>query len=170
MSTRASSAVPTDLVHRHERIGWWGLFVFAGVGLGLEVLHGWKVQAYLSADHETRRLLWTLGHAHGVLLALVHLSFAGTLARRRTPLPRAGTIGALLVAAIVLLPGGFLAAGIDAEAGDPGLAIALVPVGAVSLLAALGLAALGAGRGGSPLAAPGGGTATTPSDGGARDG
>ena len=32
---------------RHVRFGWWSLFVFASLGLTLEVLHGFKVAAYL---------------------------------------------------------------------------------------------------------------------------
>jgi len=56
---------------RHLRFGWWSLLVFATLGLILESLHGFKVRAYLDVSNETRRLMWTLAHAHGTLLAVV---------------------------------------------------------------------------------------------------
>src|SRR5712692_3117025 len=58
---------------RHNAFGWWLLFVSSTLGLLLELLHGFKVQAYLAVSNETRRLMWTLAHAHGVLIALVNL-------------------------------------------------------------------------------------------------
>jgi hypothetical protein len=58
---------------RHQRVGWWSFFVFASLGLVLKLLHGFKVQAYLSVSNENRRLMWTLAHAHGVLLAMIHI-------------------------------------------------------------------------------------------------
>ena len=64
---------------RHEQLGWGMVALFALLGLVLETLHGLKLGGYLSTGAETRRLLWTLGHAHGVLLGLVHLAFAATL-------------------------------------------------------------------------------------------
>ena len=57
-----------ELAVRHLRFGWASLFVFATLGVGLELLHGFKVGLYLDVGNETRRLLWTLAHAHGVLL------------------------------------------------------------------------------------------------------
>ena len=36
-----------DYARRHLRIGWWSLLCFATVGLVLEMLHGFKVRAYL---------------------------------------------------------------------------------------------------------------------------
>jgi hypothetical protein len=47
-----------------------------------------------------------------------------------------------LLAASVLMPGGFLLGGIWVYAGDPGLGILLVPVGGVLLFAAVLCAAL----------------------------
>ncbi|HEY8174006.1 MAG TPA: hypothetical protein VIH21_13040, partial [Dehalococcoidia bacterium] len=61
-----------DYARRHLRFGWWSLFVFATLGLTLEALHGFKVRAYLDVSNDTRRLMWTLAHAHGTLLGLVH--------------------------------------------------------------------------------------------------
>ena len=60
-----------DYARRHIRFGWWSLLVFASAGLVLESLHGFKVRAYLDTSNETRRLMWTLAHAHGTLLVPV---------------------------------------------------------------------------------------------------
>ena len=72
-----------DYARRHLRLGWWSLFVFATLGLGLESLHGFKVRAYLDVSNETRRLMWTLAHAHGALLGVVNVLFG--LALRTAP-------------------------------------------------------------------------------------
>ena len=48
--------------------------------------------------------------------------------------------------ASLLLPGGFFLGGVVIYAGDPGLGILLVPVGALLLLTAVLLTALDAGR------------------------
>ena len=50
-----------------------------------------------------------------------------------------------VIAATVLLPGGFLAAGVVTYQGDPGLAILIVPFGAFALLLALFLLSRAAG-------------------------
>lgn len=125
------------LVRRHLRFGWGSLFVFALLGLGLEALHALKADAYLAVGNETRRLLWRLGHAHGAVLALVHLGFAASLPHAAR-LPRLGS--ACLFGASVALPGGFLLGGIDARDGDPGIGIVLTPLGALLLLGAIGAA------------------------------
>src|SRR5882672_2928007 len=67
-----------SLVRRHLKVGWWALLVFLTAGLVLEALHGFKIGAYLNVSNETRRLMWTLAHAHGALLGLVNLGFAAT--------------------------------------------------------------------------------------------
>jgi len=127
-----------DYSQRHFRWGWWSILVFATLGLTLEALHGFKVRVYLDTSNETRRLMWTLAHAHGIGLALVHIVFglmlrvAPDTAARNLP-----TISTSLVAASVLLPGGFFLGGIAFYAGDPGVGIALVPVGAAALLYAV---------------------------------
>ncbi len=69
-----------DYARHHLRFGWWLLLVFASAGLALELLHGFKVRAYLDVSNETRRLMWTLAHAHGTLLGLVHIVFGLSLA------------------------------------------------------------------------------------------
>ncbi|HXG48782.1 MAG TPA: hypothetical protein VNO52_14245 [Methylomirabilota bacterium] len=139
------------LVQRHLRFGWWSLLLFLTLGIALEALHGFKVGAYLNVSNSTRRLMWTLAHAHGALFGLVHLAFAFTVrAAPQWPARGRGMASALLRGATVLLPGGFFLGGVVIHGGDPGLGIALVPVGAVMLLAAVLLTALGA------AAAPGG--------------
>jgi len=131
------------VVQRHLRWGWITLLVFLTLGLGLESLHGFKVQAYLSVMNETRRLMWTLAHAHGALLGLVHLGFAFSV--HCTPAWTSRTrsfVSYALLAAGVLMPGGFLLGGIWVYAGDPGLGIMLVPVGGILLFVAVLGAAL----------------------------
>jgi hypothetical protein len=126
--------------------------VYATFGLLLETLNGFKVRAYLDVSNETRRLMWTLCHAHGTLLSLVNLVFA--LVLRSIP-DFAGSnqrfISRALVAAAVFLPGGFFLGGVRFYAGDPGIGIVLVPFGAALLIAAAFLAARGIDRPASPL-------------------
>ena len=127
-----------DYAGRHLRFGWWSLLLFATLGLLLESLQGFKVRAYLDVSNETRRLMWTLAHAHGTLLALVHVIFGLTM--RATPptvMPHLHLISSSLIAASVLLPGGFFLGGIAFYSGDPGLGILLVPIGGVLLLFAV---------------------------------
>ena len=118
------------LAVRHLRWGWWSLLLFLTMGIVLEGMHGLKIDWYLNVAHETRRLMWTLAHAHGVLLALVNLGFAMTL-RLFTVTGTAATAASYaLRGATVLLPGGFLLGGIQIYGGDPGRGILLVPAGA----------------------------------------
>ena len=137
-----SSITHIGYARRHLRFGWWSLLAFATLGLVLESLHGFKVRAYLDVSNETRRLMWTLAHAHGTLLAVVHIVFGLTvgtfpdLSARNLRL-----ISTSLRAASILLPGGFFLGGIAFYSGDPGLGVLLVPVGAVLLLTAAFLVA-----------------------------
>ena len=122
------------LVRRHLKIGWWTLCLWLTLGIALEVLHALKLGWYLDVGSETRRFLFTLAHAHGTLLALIHLGYAATLRRlAATKLVRAA--GSLLSIASLLLPTGFLLGGVRIYGGDPGPGIFLVPVGALALLA-----------------------------------
>src|SRR5262245_60782581 len=118
-----------DYSRRHLRFGWWSLLVFATLGLVLETLHGFKVRAYLDVSNDARRLLWTLAHAHGTLLALIHVVFGLTI---RSGLGIAAAnqrlVSKALMAASVLLPGGFFLGGVVFYSGDPGLGVLLVPV------------------------------------------
>jgi hypothetical protein len=127
-----------DYSRRHLTFGWWSLLVFATLGLTLEALHGFKVRAYLDASNDTRRLMWTLAHAHGTALAIIHVVFGLMLRVAPDTTARSvPTISTSLIAASVLLPGGFFLGGVAFYAGDPGIGIALVPIGAASLLYAV---------------------------------
>src|SRR5438132_7559236 len=103
----------TTYARRHLRFGWWSLLVFATLGLVLESLQGFKVRAYLDVSNETRRLMWTLAHAHGTLLSLLNvvvglsIQLAPELGARHR-----GLMSAALLAATVLIPGGFFLGGI----------------------------------------------------------
>jgi len=139
----AGAAAPTRYVRRHLRLGWWSLLFFLTLGMALEAMHGFKVDWYLNVANETRRLMWTLAHAHGVLLALVHLAFASAIRVLDEP-PQARWQAAAsycLTGASCLLPGGFLLGGVVIYGGDPGGGILLVPVGALLLLTAVLLTA-----------------------------
>jgi hypothetical protein len=129
------------LATNHLRFGWWALLVFLSLGIVLELLHGFKIGAYL--DTPTRRHMWTLAHTHGTLLALIHLAFAASIPRLNTADKRWRQIASpCLYSATLTLPAGFFMGGIYIYSGDPGFGILLVPVGAFLLLAAVWLIAL----------------------------
>jgi hypothetical protein len=114
------------------------VLAFLTMGLLLESLHALKIQSYLGVQQETRRLMWTLAHAHGTLLGLLNLAFAFTVrvaigwtGTRRTVASR------LLGVATILMPAGFFLGGWFTYSGDPGLGILLVPVGGVLLFGAV---------------------------------
>lgn len=135
--TAAPGDTPLDaLTRRHLRFGWCALLVYLALGIFLESLHGFKVGWYLDVSNETRRLMWTLAHTHGTLLALVNIALAVTAPfladskARRVASP-------CLSGATVIMPLGFFAAGVVFYPGDPGLGILLVPVGALLLFVAV---------------------------------
>lgn len=137
----------SSVVRRHLLFGWWGLFGYGLLGLLLEALHGFKVGAYLDATNETRRLMWTLAHAHGVLLGLLNLGFVATLAAwPALPLRTQQQASLGLTTSTLLLPLGFFAGGMRFYAGDPGLGIGIVPIGAALLLYAVWVVASGVSR------------------------
>jgi hypothetical protein len=139
------------LARRHHLVGWWGLLLFLSLGIVLETLHGFKVDFYLDPAHRNRRLLWTLAHAHGTLLALVNVAFAAGLMQfgrwDERPLRLASFF---LIDALLLLPIGFFLGGLGHTEVDPAPGILLVPVGAVLLLVGVGLVAWAATRGIGP--------------------
>jgi hypothetical protein len=118
------------------RAGLCALFAFACVGLALEALHGFKARFYLDVDNETRRLLWRLAHAHGALVGLLNVVYA--LAARAWPALDDALTARSLLAALVLLPAGFLLGGAFARAGDPGGSVGLAAAGGLALVFALG--------------------------------
>jgi hypothetical protein len=130
------------LVRRHLKFGWWSLLLFLTFGLTLEALHGFKAAIYLNVSNEMRRGMWTLAHAHGALLALVHVAFAIALPHAAAwTASRRALASACLMAASVLLPGGFFLGGLFLHHQQPGLGIVLVPLGGLFLFSALFLVA-----------------------------
>jgi hypothetical protein len=124
------------------RLGFWSLFGFAAAGLALETFHGFKAPFYLDVANDSRRLVWTLAHAHGVLLGGLNVLYA--VAVRSMPelgVANRALISRSLTASTLLLPGGFFLGGFSFYAGDPGLGVLLVPAGAALLLVALALLA-----------------------------
>ena len=127
---------------RHLRFGWVQLLLFLLLGLALEAMHGFKVGWYLNAGQETRRLLLTLAHAHGVLLGLVNVAFGATLhVMPRFDLRACRNGSPLLLAASILMPVGFLLGGLVTYGGDPGVGIFLLAPGAALLALAVAIVA-----------------------------
>lgn len=115
------------------RYGFTALLFFVAGGLMLEFLHLIKAPWYL--ENHLRRELWVLAHAHGALLALFNLIFAALVPRMAT----AASAGIWLRWGSGLVPAGFFLGGIGNSEGDPSLAIALTPLGALAVLIALAL-------------------------------
>lgn len=128
-----------ETIRTHLRFGWSLLFAFLLLGIALEAMHGFKIGWYLSAAEETRRLMLTLAHAHGVLFGLVNVAFAASLhAHDAVDATALALPSALLRTASLLMPTGFLLGGLITYGGDPGFGIFLVAPGA--LLMALAVA------------------------------
>jgi len=123
-----------DVVLRHLRFGWWALAVFATTGIVLEAAHGLKLGWYLDVDNATRRLSFTLGHAHGTLLGLINIAFAVSLKHAKMAERAIARASFALRLATVAMPAGFFLGGVWFWGGDPGVAIVLVPPSAVVLV------------------------------------
>ena len=125
-------AAAESLSTRHLALGWRALLVFVCLGLLLESLLAFKVGSYVDVDHEARRTMWRLAHAHGTGLALVNVAYGLTV--RAFPATADALTSGCLITALLLVPGGFFGGGLDAHGGDPGILILLVPPGAVALV------------------------------------
>ena len=133
MRRPSKRALPvTQRVDRNLRFGWWSLLVFLSLGGVLETLHGFKIGWYVDVGNETRRLMFTLAHAHGTLLALVNI-VVGLMVRILDRFALRSSVSFALIWAAILLPGGFFLGGIVIYDGDPGLGVWLVPIGAALL-------------------------------------
>jgi len=130
-STPRSQTIKKN-AHRNLRFGWWSLLVFLSLGGALETLHGFKIGWYVDVGNETRRLMFTLAHAHGTLLALINIA-AGLTARKEDRFELRPSVSFALIWAAILLPAGFFLGGIVIYDGDPGLGVWLVPAGAILL-------------------------------------
>ncbi len=135
-------AKPRESARTHLHFGWWSLLVFLSLGILLEGFHGLKTGWYLDVSNSSRRLMWTLAHAHGTLLALINVGFGLTLTVvTGWPGTTLRTASRCLLAASLLIPAGFFLGGLFIYAGDPGLGALLVPPGAVLLFVAVYLTA-----------------------------
>lgn len=124
-----------DFSARHFAAGWISITLFIGLGIALEVLHAFKAGLLLDVDHETRRLMWSLAHAHGTLLGVLNVALAATAVRLAHWSPeRLSLVSRAMLAATAFVPGGFLLGGINPTGGDPGIGILLVPPGGFLLL------------------------------------
>lgn len=111
--------------------GWISLALWIAFGILLEGFSAFRSPAYL--DDAVRRDMFRLAHAHGTLLNVVLLIAAIC---GRLDLIRLGPMTSLgLRLSVLLLPAGFLFAGLWHFKDEPGPGIVLVPVGAVLLLA-----------------------------------
>ena len=129
---------------RHLQIGWWSLLLFVSLGVTLEALHGFKTGFYLDVSNETRRLCWTLAHAHGALLSILNVVFALSLGATPNFEDGARTLASrCLIGALIALPLGFFLGGLFVSGGDPGIGIFLVPPGGLLLFIAVYLTARG---------------------------
>ena len=131
---------PVTLASLNVRFGLWALLAYLALGIAIDAMHGFKVSWYL--DFETRRLMWTLAHAHGVLTSVLAIGFGVLLQLSAEPAPWHRVASACLLAAVVLLPGGFLLGGIYVYDGDPGVGVLLAPLGGALLFAAVLVTAL----------------------------
>src|SRR5436305_8382874 len=141
MKRSSKQVLPAQRVERNLRFGWWSLLVFLCLGAILEALHGFKIGWYVDVGNETRRLMFTLAHAHGTLLALVNIA-AGLTVRAVERFALRPPVSFALIWAAILLPGGFFLGGIVTYDGDPGLGVWLVPIGAVLLFYSIARIAL----------------------------
>ena len=130
-----------ELANRNLRFGWWSLLIFLSLGAVLETLQGFKIGWYVDAGNETRRLMFTLAHAHGTLLAVVNIA-AGLTARIVDRFTLRPSVSFALIWAAILLPAGFFLGGIVIYDGDPGLGVWLVPIGAALLFYSIARIAL----------------------------
>ena len=138
------AAEHASCARRHLLFGWWSLVVFICLGTVLEAMHGLKLGWYLDVSNETRRLMWTLAHAHGTLLSLIHIAFAYTLSQIvNWSAHLRDRASKCLVWATYTLPGGFFLGGFGIYDGDPGLGVFLAPIGGLLLLLGVALVAVG---------------------------
>ena len=102
----------------HLQIGWWMLLGFVVFGALLEAMHGFKLDLYLNVDRATTRVLWTMTHASGAVLGLVHIAFSASLFSQPSwRESHVAVASACLNSASILCPAAFLVAGV---LGSPG--------------------------------------------------
>ncbi|MFT5042984.1 MAG: hypothetical protein ACI8TX_003981 [Hyphomicrobiaceae bacterium] len=129
-----------EAARHHLRFGCLALLVFVAMGFALEFLHAFRFGWYLGEETEPRRLMWTLAHAHGTLVAVIHIALGAAWPQLR-PSPRLRRASQCLDLSLFALPGGFFLGGAFVIPPDPGLGIILVPVGGLLLFAGIALVA-----------------------------
>jgi hypothetical protein len=140
MTSESKLQSKSDLVGRHIRFGWGQILLFLMLGVVLEAMHGFKIGWYLNAGEETRRMLLTLAHAHGILLGIVNIAYGLTLRGLPGMASASGRFESpLLMTASMMMPSGFLLGGLVTYGGDPGFGIFLVGPGAAMLVVAVGM-------------------------------
>ena len=127
---KPSSGAKPDRPGRMMMQGWASVAVWMAFGLLLEGLLGFKSPPYL--DDLQRRELFRLAHTHGTFLGVVLVVAALCGRRTAEAAPQAARL-ALRIGSLVM-PIGFLLAGLWHPEGDPGLAIWLVPPGALLVI------------------------------------
>ena len=131
---------PNSYVILHLRFGWCCILGFVLLGLVLDYFHAFKVGWYLNVGNETRRLMGTLAHAHGTLLGGLNIAYAATLYVVGDRLVgKVKVTSGCLMSAMLLMPMGFLLAGLFTLKDEPGFAVFLVPIGGLLLLISLGM-------------------------------
>ena len=114
------------------RQAWISLALWIAFGILIEGLIGFRIPALI--DDPIRRDMLRLAHAHGTLLNLVLLSAAICARLEMIQLTSFSSLNLRLAA--LILPIGFLVAGLWHYRDEPGLGVFLVPIGAVLLLLA----------------------------------
>lgn len=133
--------MPEAVARFHVRFGWVLLAIFLTAGIVLELLHGFRVPWYLDVGTENRRLMFTLAHAHGSLLALLNLVLAATGRHLAAGLALQIASWSLRIGTIVL-PAGFFLGGLVLAGTDPGLGVLLAPIGGAALVLSVVAAAI----------------------------
>ena len=133
-ASQQGSSPLADTSRLHLLVGWWSLLLFLTLGLILETLHGLKIGFYLDVSNSTRRLMWTLAHAHGTLFSILNLVFAMSIRLMPDWKATSRTLASrCLLGALVLMPLGFFLGGTFIHGGDPGIGVILVPPGGLLL-------------------------------------
>jgi hypothetical protein len=132
--TTATGKTTDAAIRKTLRTGWLLLAIALPLGVTLEALHGFKVEAYLAS--EMRREMWRLAHAHGTLLGILCL-VSGALGEAYVAETIRPRVMAMMRWGAVLMPLGFFLGGVLNSEGDPSLGILLVPPGALLLVVAL---------------------------------
>lgn len=145
-NTGLKNAVMSDPASRAAlRYGWTAIAAFLLLGLLLESLHLFKAPFYVEIS--IRRELWTLAHAHGTLLGILNVVFALCASSCVADGGKRSRASLSLRSGALLVPVGFFLGGTGNSEVDPSLAIVLVPLGALLVLHAVAVTAVGAWRG-----------------------